>query len=66
MKIVINVRNEYGMNRAYPANEAAHLFACIAGQKTLTLATLKRVKQLGFEIEQETPATDLAFMEGIA
>lgn len=62
-KVIIKVRNVYGTDTAYPVNEAARLFASIAGTKTLTVETLAKAKLLGFEVVQETPATDLAFME---
>lgn len=61
-EVIVKVRNVYGEPKAYPVNEAARLFASIACTKTLTVETLAKAKLLGFEIIQETPAEDLAFM----
>lgn len=54
--VMIDVRNVYGNTTIYPANEAAKLFAKIAGTKTLTNATLALAEQLGFSIEEASPA----------
>ena len=62
MKVEVIVRNEYGNVRAYPGNREAELFAKLAGTKTLTLEALRVIKDLGYEIEQTTPATDLAYL----
>ena len=51
MHISIQIRNVYGCNKAYPACDSARVFAEIAGTKTFTLDTLRRVLRLGFDIE---------------
>ena len=48
--VEITLQNNYGKDKAYPANKSAHLFAAIAGTTTLTQYTLKIAEQLGFEI----------------
>jgi hypothetical protein len=59
MKITIRCEKNYGIEVFYPACERAHLFARIAGTKTLTRHTLRDVDLLGYEIEieQTTPRT---------
>lgn len=52
----IQVRNVYGVPTAYPANEAAELFANIAGTKTLKPETLAYAERLGYRIEQVAQA----------
>lgn len=51
MKIQITIRNVYGNEQAYPVCEAAKTFAEIAGSKTLTQNTLRKIQRLGYEIE---------------
>ena len=48
--IKITVKSVYGNETIYPACERAQLFAEIAGTKTLTEPTLRRIKALGYEI----------------
>jgi hypothetical protein len=50
MKIEIISRNVYGNRVIYPHCPTARNFARIAGTKTLTLAALQQIKNLGFEI----------------
>ena len=49
--IQINVREIYGVRKAYPLCKDAMLFAEIAGTKTLTRNTLRRIKDLGYVIK---------------
>tara|TARA_R110000868_G_scaffold11287_1_gene55199 strand:- start:260 stop:436 length:177 start_codon:yes stop_codon:yes gene_type:complete len=51
MKVLITKKTVYGNDMFYPANEQAELFASIAGQKTLSYATLKAAEKLGFTVE---------------
>ena len=51
MKLIIEVRNVYGIATVYPVCEAAKLFAQIAGTKTLTHHTLALAERLGYLIE---------------
>ena len=49
--IQISIKQVYGSSLYYPANEAAQIFARIAGKKTFKKADLNDMKQLGFQIE---------------
>ena len=49
--IQITIRSVYGNEQAYPVCDAARTFAEIAGSKTLTPATLKKIQRLGYTIE---------------
>lgn len=63
----VQVRNNYGAPAIYPANEAARLFADIAGTKTLKPDTLAKAKRLGYRIEQVAdPAAQLIYMPAVA
>ena len=42
MKITVKIKNLYGNEHIYPEDEAARIFARIAGQKTLT--TVKKME----------------------
>lgn len=46
----INIRNVYGVAKAYPADETAEHFAALAGSKTLTLQALREIDALGYTI----------------
>ncbi|NBW03347.1 MAG: hypothetical protein EBR87_06510 [Cytophagia bacterium] len=48
--ITIEIRSQYGNTVAYPACQAAKLFARIAGTKTLSSQALKDIQSLGFDI----------------
>lgn len=61
MQIVeVNLKSVYGETKAYPINEAAKIFANIAGTKTLTMQTLRSIRDLGYEIKCVDPLA-LAF-----
>ncbi len=51
MKIIINIREVYGVPKAYPVCEQAKVFARIAGTETLTSKTLALIAKLGYEVE---------------
>src|SRR5690348_8480535 len=51
MRIQITIRNVYGNETAYPADETAMLFASMLGRKTLTPADLKHIQALGYTID---------------
>jgi len=51
MKIIITIREVYGVPKAYPVCEQAKLFARIAGTATLTSQVLALVARLGYEVE---------------
>ena len=61
MQVVqVNLKSVYGEVKAYPANEAAQLFADIAGTKTLTMEALRKIRALGYEVKAVDPLA-LAF-----
>jgi hypothetical protein len=51
MIVQVRVKNVYGTDTVYPANEAAELFAQIAGTKTLTPQTMHLIRRLGYTVE---------------
>lgn len=50
MRIEIEVKSVYGLDKIYPVNEAAQTIARIAGTKTLSVQNLKDVCSLGLEV----------------
>ena len=50
--IEVTTRRVYGNRVIYPHCEVSKDFARIAGTKTLTLATLKTIKALGYELHE--------------
>lgn len=48
---LISVRSVYGVERLYPENDAAKIFAKIAGSKCLSNVNLLDIERLGFVIE---------------
>ena len=63
MKIMIEVKNNYGKPVAYPVCPTAHNFAAIAKTETLTADTLKLIGLLGYEVEVVQP--DLSDLLGV-
>ncbi len=53
MHITIRVKHAYGRPLFMPDDEAAYLFADIAGTETLTADTLRKIEQLGVEVRQD-------------
>jgi len=51
MILQVEIRNVYGNEAIYPANEVAALFASIAGTKTLKMDTIAKAKKLGYTVE---------------
>ena len=49
-QLLIEVRDVFGLPKAYPVNDVADLFASLVNQKTLTWDTLNHAEKLGFEI----------------
>lgn len=54
MSVLVNVKNCYGNILYYPACRNAKLFAEIAGSKTLTADTMRKIKQLGIAVTSVT------------
>jgi len=53
MKITVSIKNNYGNEAIYPACERGHIFAQIAGTKTLTRETIDKIKKLGILVDVE-------------
>ena len=51
MIIKVKIKDVYGTATIYPLCDKAQTFAAIAGTKTLTRATIKHIKALGYEIQ---------------
>ena len=52
MKLIqISIKQVYGNVLYYPANEAAGIFASIAGKKTFSQKDISNILALGFEIQ---------------
>jgi len=64
MTIQIEIRNVYGNETIYPANETAATFARIAGTKTLRRETITLAKSLGYTIEVVPNAAQVRAMAG--
>jgi hypothetical protein len=61
----ITVRSNYGAPAIYPVNEAAKIFAAIAGTKTLQLNTLAKAKQLGYRIVRDGDSIEVPGLAGL-
>jgi len=53
--ITIEIKNNYGKQVFYPANDQAKTIARIAGTKTLSRTVLLNCETLGFEIVVKSP-----------
>ena len=51
MKVLIAIKVVYGNPLYYPANDAASIFAALAGKKSLSKADIAKIKALGYEVE---------------
>lgn len=50
MKILVQLKPVYGQEQIYPVCETAKIFAKMVGQKTLTPANVKHIKELGYTV----------------
>jgi len=50
--IKVEVRNVYGVDTVYPANDKAAIFALLAKKKTFSVSDLELIKALGFVVEE--------------
>lgn len=57
--VQVTIKNVYGEERIYPANEAAILFAQMVKQKSLTRHDIDFIKRLGFVVEVVQPRVEL-------
>jgi hypothetical protein len=48
--VEVTVRSVYGVDKIYPANWSAEIFASLAGQKTLTGSDLNLIRELGYAV----------------
>jgi hypothetical protein len=55
--IEVEVKDVYGAVKYYPVCEKARLFADIAGTKTLTLETIKKIEALGYSVKVSRTVT---------
>lgn len=55
MKIHVEIKIVYGVERVYPACELARGFAALTGGATLTDRALRIIKDMGVEIVDVTP-----------
>jgi hypothetical protein len=53
MKIVVEVKNVYGVQRVYPVCARAQSFAKISGMKTLLPLVIDEIKKLGYKLIEE-------------
>ena len=60
---VIRVTSQYGNLRAFPVGPMAEAFARIAGQKTLSINTLREIIDLGLWVAADGSRTDLRSLE---
>ncbi len=51
--ITVKFTSNYGNMAVYPVCKDAHTFARLGGTKTLTLAALKLIEELGYTIQEE-------------
>ena len=50
MQIIVQVKSQYGQEVVHPVCQKAKAFAAIAGTRTLTEATIRQIKALGYSI----------------
>jgi hypothetical protein len=65
-QIMVIVRKVYGNPVIYPACDQSRTFAQLAGTKTLTLQSLKKIKALGYEITERLDPSPLDALKGTA
>jgi hypothetical protein len=51
LTVWVEVRDVYGKPAVYPADDAARTFAAIARTSTITAATMRGIRALGFTVE---------------
>lgn len=54
-QITIKIKNVYGNELIYPVCQEAQLLCRLTGQKTLSPHHLNIIKDLGYDIQVETP-----------
>jgi hypothetical protein len=61
-EITIEIKDVYGKQMFYPMCEAAKVFAALAGTRSLTEGTIRKIIKLGYKINTVQRATN--FIEG--
>lgn len=61
-KLLVEVRDVYGVRKAYPANAAARKVADLLGMKTLPIDKRGLLEAMGFEFE----VANVASLKGVA
>ena len=52
-QVLVDVKKENNVEKAYPANENAEMFCYLTKTKTLTRYQLRIIQWLGFEVRAE-------------
>jgi len=50
MKLIVDKKNVYGVERIYPVCKKAKIFASISGNKTLLPEVIELIKELGYNL----------------
>jgi hypothetical protein len=67
MRVEIQLKTVYGVDKIYPVNQAAQALARIAGTKTLSVQNIKDACALGLEVfEVRRNYASIASMCGVA
>lgn len=53
MKLIVEVKNVYGVPRVYPVCDKSKGFARIAGLKTLSAEVMEEIKKMGYKLIEE-------------
>ena len=53
MKLIVEIKNVYGVPRVYPVCAKSHSFTRIAGLKTLSPEVIEEIKKLGYKLTEE-------------
>jgi len=59
MTITVEIKNNYGYEKIYPACPISRKFAAIAGTKTLTERVIELIKGLGYTVQVEQTVREL-------
>jgi len=54
-KVLVTIKQVYGNETIYPANDTAQVFADLIGTKTLSRSKLGLIQALGYELEVKAP-----------
>lgn len=56
MSITVKVKNIYGQDLIYPADQTAELLCALTGKRTFSTRDISVIKRLGYEVKQEAIA----------